>query len=153
MKLIDVAPESVKEIQYVESKEVQDGWDYFLDNKGNVKKDSLGNDIKKPKYKTISCTVNETYQSKKAIISGSLDYINNDNNQLIKTDPITAESFFEYRSATGIGDLNALKPETKSKLGKLPVPFPSGFNMLLQAGQNLKSMVKDIIWRNKNVLK
>lgn len=152
MKNINVSPESVKEIITTETKEVRDGFEYVLDDHGNVKKDSLGNDIKKPKYKTIKCNVNETYQSKKAIISGTLDYINNNTNQLIKTSPIASENFFEYSSATAIGDLNALKPETKSKLGKKPVPFPGNFDMIFSAGQTLKGMVKDIIWSNKGIL-
>jgi hypothetical protein len=152
MKQIDVSPESVKEINTTETKEVQDGYEYVLDDRGNVKKDSLGNDIKKPKYKTIKCMVSETYQSKKAIIGGTLDYVNNNTGQLIKTNPIASENFFEYSSATAIGDLNALKPETKNKLGKKPVSFPNNLDMIFKAGQTLKGMVKDIIWSNKGIL-
>ena len=152
MKIIDVAPEAVKEIYYKESREVQDGWQYTLDAKGNVKKDSLGNDVKTKKFKAISCNVVENYQSKKAIISGSLDYIDNHSGQLLKTDPITSESFFEHRSALAIGDINALKPETKAKIGRSPVPFPTGFDMLLQAGETMKDMIKNILWRHKNIL-
>jgi hypothetical protein len=152
MKQIDVSPESVKEINTTETKEVQDGYEYVLDDRGNVKKDSLGNDIKKPKYKTIKCTLSETYQSKKAIISGTLDYLNNNTGQLIKTNPIASENFFEYSSATAIGDLNALKPESRNKLGKKPIPFPNNFDMIFKAGQTLKGMVKDIIWSNKEIL-
>ena len=152
MKNINVSPEAVKETNYTETKVVKDGFKYALDANGNVKKDSLGNDIKIPKTKTISCNVIETYQNKKAIIAGTLDYINNTNGQLMKTDPIASENFFEYRSSAAIGDIEALKPETKAKLGNHPVPFPSGFEMLLQAGQVLKGMVKDIIYKNRNIL-
>ncbi|MES2138563.1 MAG: hypothetical protein V4511_02565 [Bacteroidota bacterium] len=152
MKNINVSPEAIKETNFTETKIIPDGFQYALDANGNVKKDSLGNDIKLPKTKTIFCNVIETYQNKKAIIAGSLDYINNSTGQLIKTDPIASENFFEYRSFGAIGDINALKPETKAKLGPKPVPFPSGFDMLLQAGQVLKGMTKDIIYKNKSVL-
>jgi len=152
MKQIDVAPEAVKEYNYQESKTVSDGWDYFLDKNGNVMKDTLGNDIKKEKFKTITCNVIEVHQFKKAIIGGTLDYVNNNTKQLVKTNPIAAENFFEFRSATALGDLNALKPETRAKLGLLPVPFPSGFDMLFKTGQTLKGMVKDIVWNNRGVL-
>lgn len=152
MKNINVSPEAVKETSFTETKIIPDGFQYVFDANGNVKKDSSGNDIKMPKTKTIFCNVIETYQNKKAIIAGSLDYINNSTGQLLKTDPIASENFFEYRSYGAIGDINALKPETKAKLGPKPVPFPSGFDMLLQAGQVLKGMVKDIIYKNKNVL-
>ncbi len=151
MKNINVSPESVKELQYTETKEVPDGFQYLLDKNGNVKKDSSGNDLKLPKTKIISCNISEVYQNKKAIIAGTLDFINNSSGQLVKTDPITSENFFEFRSATGFGDTSILKPETKAKLGKKPIPFPSNFEMILAAGQTLKGMVKNIIWTNKGV--
>jgi len=152
MKNISVSPEAVKETNYTETKVIPDGFQYVLDAHGNVKKDSLGNDLKVPKTKTISCDVIETYQNKKAIIAGTIDYINNSTGQLMKTDPISSEDFFEYRSSAARGDINALKPETKAKLGNRPVPFPSGFDMLLQAGQTLKGMAKNIIYANKAIL-
>ncbi len=152
MKNINVSPEGIKETRYTETKIVPDGFQYVLDSHGNVKKDSLGNDMKTPKTKTISCDILETYQSKKAIIAGTLDYINNNSGQLIKTDPIASEKFFEYSSSVANGDINALKAETKAKLGNRPVPFPPGFDMLLQAGQTLKDMVKNIIYNNKGII-
>lgn len=152
MKNINVSPEAVKETNFTETKIVPDGFQYALDANGNVRKDSAGNDIKIPKTKTISCNVIETYQSKKAIIAGTLDYINNSTGQLLKTDPIASENFFEHRSFAAIGDIKALKPETKEKLGNRPVPFPSGFDMLLQAGQVLKGMTKNIIVANKGII-
>jgi len=151
MKNISVSPEAIKEIQYTESKEVPDGYQYVLDSKGNVKKDTSGNDIKLPKTKLVSCNVLEVYQNKKAIIAGTLDFIDNSSGQLLKTDPISSENFFEFRSATAMGDTNILKPETKAKLGKRPLPFPSNFDMILAAGQTLKGMVKDIIWSHKEL--
>ncbi len=152
MQNINVSPEAVKETNYTETKIIPDGFQYVLDANGNVKKDSAGNDMKTPKTKTISCNVIEAYQNKKAIIAGTLDYINNTSGQLMKTDPIASENFFEYRSLVAIGDINALKPETKARLGNRPVPFPPGFDMLLQAGQILKNMTKTIILNNRNVL-
>lgn len=152
MKNINVSPEGVKETVITESKTIPDGFNYALDSKGNVMKDTAGNDIKIPKTKTITCNVVETHQTKKAIIAGSLDYINNNTGQLIKTDPIASENFFENRAYNATGDLNALKPETQAKLGSKPMPFPPGFDMLLQAGGVLKGMVKDIIYNNKGVI-
>lgn len=151
MKNINVSPEAVKEIQYTETKELPDGFTYLLDQKGNVRKDTAGNDLKIPKTKMVSCNVLEVYQNKKAIIAGTLDFIDNSSGQLLKTDPIASENFFEFRSATAMGDTNILKPETKAKLGKRPVPFPPDFDMILTAGQTLKGMVKDIIWSHKGI--
>lgn len=152
IRVITVSPEQLKEVQYTESKDVQDGWQYVLDKNGNVMKDSLGNDIKVPKMKTITCNIIETQQHKSAAISGSLDYIDNRTSQLIKTDPITAQSVFENISVVPVGDVNALKPETKKKIGAKPLPFPPDPAMILQTGQILKGAIKEITDRNSNIL-
>ncbi|MGB3946371.1 MAG: hypothetical protein WBM13_00180 [Bacteroidia bacterium] len=154
MKNISVSPEGVKETVVTESKTIEDGYTYAYEADGRtVKKDAEGNPIKIPKMKTITCNVVESYQSKKAIIAGSLDYINNSNGQLIKTDPIASENFFENRSVVPVGDINALTIETKKRLGGQPMPFPPNFDMLLRAGAVLKDMTKNIINTNKNIIK
>ena len=131
IKAIDVSPEALKEVHYTESKEIEDGFTYLLDKNGNVVKDSLGNDIKIPKHKTITCTIVETQQKKTALITGTLDYLNNESNQLMKTDPITAQAFFENYFATASGDLTALSDSTKKKIGNKFIPFPTNPAMIL----------------------
>jgi hypothetical protein len=153
IKLIDISPESLNQNHYKESKQIADGWKYKLDKNGNVMKDSLGNDIKIPKFKTISCNINEVQQSKAIIIAGTLDFINNTTRQIIKTDPVRAEWFFKNNFATSNGDLSALTPQTAAKLQSSQMPFPSNADMILQAGNVLKTMCKDIIRRNNSLLK
>lgn len=152
MQIIDVSPESEKVIHYEEKKEVRDGWDYVLDENGNVKKDSLGNDIKTPKYKLVTCKVIEKQQSKNAIIKGSIDYVDTRTGELLKSDPVVAETFWKHRSGLAIGNVEALKSQTKKIIGVPPAPYPNDFDLLLDAGETLKSMTKEIIDRNKNVL-
>lgn len=152
VKMIDVSPEQVKEVYYTETAEIKDGWQYVLDSKGNVMKDSLGNDIKTDKIVRVTCNIIETQQRKSARIAGSIDYLNNRTGQLIKTDPITADAVFENYAALAVGDQRALKKETKAKVGKPPVPFPSDPDLLMQAGNTLKDMVKNILYSNKNLL-
>lgn len=153
LKLIDVSPEELKQNSYSESKEVADGFEYVLDANGNVQKDSLGNDIKVDKFKTITCSVKEFHQRKAARISGTIDYIDNFNNKLIKNEPITSDAIFEHHYAIANGDLSALKPATRKKIGIDPLPFPSDEPLILQAGEVIKNMTKDIIVKNKSFLK
>lgn len=151
---INVTPDATKEILYSESKEIQDGTDYVLDAKGNVKKDSLGNDIKVPKFKTVICAVTETYQSKSANVTASLDYIDSSTGKSIKSDPLVADALFENRAAIAIGDYRALKPETEAKTKKSKVAFPTTNDMLMQAEQLMHASVKDLIMvKNKDVIK
>ena len=58
---LDVGPEVVKEREYVDSKEIEDGFDYVLDVRGNVKKDTAGNDIKVPRNVLVKARVSEVF--------------------------------------------------------------------------------------------
>ncbi len=152
MRIIDVGPDALKEVHYTETKEVPDGFQYVLDANGNVMKDSLGNDIKIPKTKIISCNVIETQQHKSVTISGTIDFIDLNSTQTICTDPITSQFFFDHLSAIAQGNLEALKPETKEKIKIRPLPFPNDFDMILHAGDIIKEMSKNIIRNNRNII-
>ncbi|MEX0313622.1 MAG: hypothetical protein AB3N18_05555, partial [Allomuricauda sp.] len=52
---INVSPEQVNEKEIIKEKMVKDGYEYVLDDNGNVAKDSLGNDIKVDKFKKVRC--------------------------------------------------------------------------------------------------
>ncbi len=153
LKEINVSPEQVREEAYTDQKEIQDGFKYQLDSKGNVMKDTAGNDIKIPIIKVITCKVVLTKARKSAIIGGTLDYINNRSEQLIKTHPIAAETFFENNVAVPYGDLNALSSSSRNLVNTSHfVPFPSNPDIIMQAAIRLKEMTKDLIWRNKNII-
>jgi hypothetical protein len=152
-KTIDVSPERIKEEQNIETKEIQDGWDYYLDSKGNVMKDSLGNDIKKPKYKTITCKITRTFQSKAALVHGTVDYIEASTNQVLKSVPVVAENKFDHTWAVATGDLNALSENSKKLLSSKPLPFPTDGDMMSQASATLKSVISKAFSDNKYFLK
>ncbi|TSA49285.1 MAG: hypothetical protein D4R43_04085 [Sphingobacteriales bacterium] len=152
LKFIDVSPEMVSPNIYTDSKTIPDGFEYQLDLHGNVMKDSLGNDIKKPKFKTITCTVTETVQKKSATISGTVDYYDNRTGTLIKSIPVQADAQFLHTYAVANGDMNALTDASKEKIKSLPVPFPPTMDMLTQCGEHLKPLVKQAIWDNKYLI-
>ncbi len=45
---VQVQPEQIRQEEIHRRKKIQDGWEYVLDARGNVLKDSLGNDVKTP---------------------------------------------------------------------------------------------------------
>ncbi|PJB14081.1 MAG: hypothetical protein CO118_10485 [Flavobacteriales bacterium CG_4_9_14_3_um_filter_32_8] len=154
LKLIDVAPEKVAQNATIESKEVPDGFDYVLDANGNVKKDSLGNDIKIPRFKTITCKVVRFQQNKAARVAGDLEYYDNATDQLIKTEPIASDALFENRYAVAYGNIDALSLETNKEINNTkPIPFPPDEALIMQAGEVIKKMTKDIIVKNKDFVK
>lgn len=153
IRMIELSPENLNQNHFTETKQVPDGLKYKLDNKGNVMKDSLGNDIKIPKFKTISCNITEVQQSKAIVIGGNLNFVSNTTRQIIKTDPIRAEWVFKNAFTTATGDLNALSQPTTQKLQSSQMPFPPNADMMMQAGNLLKNTCKDLIRRNSYLLK
>src|SRR5258705_13880727 len=91
---------------YTDKKTISDGWKYEYDSHGNVKKDSLGNDIKKPKYKTITCIITEYTEQKSSTITGSIDFYRT-GNSLLYSYPFDVHEIFEHKWATANGDLKA----------------------------------------------
>lgn len=152
IKLIDVSPEGIKEESFNETKVVDDGFQYALDANGNVMKDTLGNDIKIPKTKTISVLVVKTLMHKAVHIEGNVDYINNFTGKVLRTVPIAADNFFEHAFAIANGDFTALTPESKKLIGIKPIPFPPDFDMIWAAGDILKKVAYDAMQNNRRVL-
>lgn len=142
LKKIEVSPEQVQQKDRMESKEIEDGWEYVLDDNGNVVKDSEGNDIKIPKKRTISCTLIETHQYKAAKLEGDVELVQNEPRKVIKQVPIGAESVFEHISARAIGDVNALSDESKELLKNKSVPFPRDLDLIIDGAETFKKSIR-----------
>jgi hypothetical protein len=152
LRKIEVSPELMASSDFAESKEAEDGWEYVLDARGNVTKDSLGDDVKKTKYKTLKCFVTKFSLGKTAMVAGTLDFINAATGQMVKTDPVSAESKFEFAYATFKGDKEALSAATR-KLTELKIePFPSNEDLVFRTSERLKQLTKDIISTNLRLL-
>ena len=147
LRQIDVSPEQFREREYIDRNTIEDGWRYVLDSKGNVLKDSLGNDVKEPNKVEVLARVFETLQTKSAIVSGTLEFFDNQTNRIIHQEPITAETIFENYAARFDGDRRALSKESKQKIGNAPMPFPSDEALVLQAADRLKPVIIEKIRR------
>ncbi|MCK4699079.1 MAG: hypothetical protein KAT38_02045, partial [Bacteroidales bacterium] len=152
LKIISVSPEVVKEKDYIEKKKVEDGFDYALDQNGNVMRDTAGNDIKIKKYKNLQCTVIETVQQKSVNIAGDVEIIQTNPEKLIKKDAIGAETYFEHLSARAIGDQGALSSDTRKLVELDPVPFPDDVSLIMQCSETLKLAIRDILRRNRRYI-
>jgi hypothetical protein len=140
---IDISPELVKERAYEESRKVQDGWRYLLDENGNVAKDSLGNDIREARMITVRAQILENYQSKVATLSGRVEIYDQRTGERIESHPLSAEAIFENYAATFRGDERALSAQSKRRIGNRPQPFPSNEALLFEAAEQLKPFMKD----------
>lgn len=143
LKKIEVSPEQVQQKDRMESKEIEDGWEYVLDDNGNVVKDSEGNDVKIPKKRTIVCTLIETHQYKAAKLEGDIELVQNEPRKVIRQVPIGAESIFEHISARAVGDVNALSDESKELLKNTSVPFPRDLDLIIDGAETFKKSIRD----------
>ena len=151
LKEINLSPELIQQEKITDSKEVEDGWEYVLDANGNVKKDSLGNDIKKTKYTTIKAYVTKTQMNKKAQVKGTLDYYDNRTGQLVKTFPISTEFVFDYYYATYEGEQAALSKTSIDLVKNKPVPFPTDPEIIFDTADELKTIALNKIKRDKEL--
>jgi uncharacterized protein YceK len=149
---IIVSPDQTMQKDTVVKKEVEDGFSYQLDKKGNVMKDSLGNDIKTKKYKTLQCALIETIQSKACQINGDVEVIQVNPNKMLKKDPLGAQSDFEYVSARALGDIQALSQAQIEKTKSKAVPFPSDMEMVLRCSDALKQAINGAVQSNKRFI-
>lgn len=153
IRIIDVSPDFSRDNDRLVSKRVQDGFEYVLDRRGNVAKDSLGNDIKVPKYKEISCAVIETQQRKTCTIEGDIEFISMNPRRLLKKEPVGANSTFEHISARAIGDLAALDDQTRKLVDSKPLPFPSDPEMVFRTAESMRFAISEAIKRNRNLIR
>jgi hypothetical protein len=148
---IDVSPERVHERSYVDEKRIQDGWEYEYDSRGNVKKDSSGNDIKKLKYIVVRAEVLEVFQSKAARVGATLDIVDGPTKKRLDSSDMATEVLFENYASTFRGDERALSDESKRRIGNRPLPFPTDEDMILQAADRLRPQLKDALRRSRAI--
>lgn len=139
---INVSPDRVDHREYVETREIEDGFEYVLDGRGNVLKDSLGNDVKIPKKSLIKALVIESYQIKTAAVLCHLDLFDARRRTLIDSRRLDADVVFENYAATFQGDPRALTEASKNRIGNRPVAFPADADMVLNVMEKLKPAIK-----------
>jgi hypothetical protein len=152
VKNIAVSPDQTAQRDSVIRRDVEDGYQYQLDKKGNVMKDSLGNDIKVKKYKTLQCAMVSTFQTKTCRIDGDIEIIQANPSKLLKKDPMGAQSTFENVSARAIGDLGALNASQLQRTKTQIIPFPSDIEMVLRCSDNLKIAIRGSIQSNRRLI-
>lgn len=145
LKRINISPERVNERQLLREKQIVDGWEYLLDDNGNVAKDSLGNDIKIDKIVNVRARFFEVLQTKSSQVIADVVYKDLKQNQVI--DAFTIDSGFTFENVFGRfkGDRRALNRDDVNLLRQRQVRFPSDEQMVYDSGEDLKLKLKNII--------
>ena len=149
---LEVSPERFTERSYLEEREIEDGWEYVLDERGNVAKDSLGNDIKVPRQVLIRAEVLEVFQEKTAWVAGRIELFENRSNRLIESRDLTAEARFEHYASTYQGDPRALSATSRRRIGNRPVDFPTDEQLILDAAARLKPILQENLAASSRLL-
>jgi hypothetical protein len=152
VKNIAVSPDQTMQRDSVIRRDVEDGFSYQLDKNGNVMKDTLGNDIKTKKYKSLQCALVETVQSKTCQIDGDIEIVQINPNKVLKKDPMGAQSNFEHVSARAIGDVKALNQTQLNKTKTQPMLFPSDMEMVFRCSEALKQAINGAIQSNRRFI-
>jgi len=145
LKQINVSPERISERQILRQKQIVDGWEYQLDRNGNVKKDSLGNDIKIDKIITVKARFTEVLQTKSTQVIADVVYTDLKQNQTIDTFSIDSGFIFENSFGIYKGDKRALVKDDLNLLNQRQLHFPSDEQMVFDSGEDLKLKLKDIM--------
>nr|WP_299388692.1 hypothetical protein [Allomuricauda sp.] len=146
---INISPEQVREKQIIKEKQIKDGYEFLLDDEGNVVKDSLGNKIKVDKFRTVRCNFYQFTQFKAAQIGAKVSFTDLSNGQEINSYPLSSEFVFEHVYANYRGDKRALDTDLISLLDVRAVPFPTNEQMVYDAGEDLKARLKSILTQNQ----
>jgi hypothetical protein len=152
IKNIAVSPDQSFQRDSVIKRDIEDGFSYVLDKKGNVMRDSLGNDIKQKKYKTVQCALVETIQSKACRIDGDVEVIQMNPNKVLKKDPIGAQSNFENISSRALGDIQALNASQLARTKTSIVPFPTDIDMIMRCSESLKMAIRGAIQNDRRFI-
>lgn len=152
VKNIAVSPDQSVQRDSVVKRDIEDGFSYMLDKKGNVMRDSLGNDIKVKKYKTVQCALIETVQSKACRIDGDVEVVQMNPNKILKKDPIGAQSSFENISSRAVGDIQALNAKQLERTKTSVVPFPTDIEMIVRCSESLKMAINGAIMNNRRFI-
>ena len=149
---VAVSPDQTFQRDSVIKRNIEDGYSYVLDKNGNVTKDTLGNDVRIKKYKTVQCALIETVQKKACRIDGDIEVIQINPNNILKKDPIDAQSTFDNISSRAVGDLQALNPQQLEKTRTSILPFPSDIEMVLRCSESIKIAIRSAMQNNRRFI-
>jgi hypothetical protein len=152
VKIVAVSPDQTIQQDSVIKRDVEDGFSYVLDKKGNVMKDTLGNDLKQKKYKTLQCALVETIQTKACRIDGDIEVIQMYPEKVLKKDPIGAQSNFENISSRALGDVKALNQQQLERTKTSVIPFPADIEMVLRCSESLKMAIRGAVENNRRFI-
>ena len=94
---------------------------------------------------TISCQITETRQLKKALLAGSIEYIDKQTGRVVNRVPIKVESIFSNAYASLQGNPDAAGDATRELLRSKKADYPSAEQMVLDATEEFTKKARGVI--------
>lgn len=135
---INISPERIQEKVFESEQKVEDGTTVLKDEDGNQVKDSLGNAIEVPRFKTVRSVFYESLQQKTLRVRASLILEAEDSKEVLTRLPLETQWVFEHRFGTFTGDRRALRKNWIRLITLKQLPFPSNEEMLIRAADQIK---------------
>lgn len=146
-----VSPEKIAETNYVDTKKIEDGWEYVKNGDGSVKTDSLGNKLKQPVYRDITCNVKKYTLTKTVTVNGIVSIYETTSDKKYANDAITSNFAFNYSYATASGDSRALSKTSQDLVSKKVVSFPTNNESIMSTSTIFGNAVYDKVNQYKSV--
>jgi hypothetical protein len=121
---LEIGTDQVRDLEYQEERDLYQG-DQVVD--------------------TIRCLVRETRQLKKAQLTGSLEYVDNQTGQVVNRIPVKVESVFSNAFASLKGNPSAAGDATVQLLKAKKAAYPSDEQMILDATVEFSRKAGEII--------
>ena len=147
IRTMEISPEREVVHHYDNEKRIKDGYRYIKDPSGNVMTDSLGNKMKKDKYRVVRAHITEIQRTKAALVRGNVFYYDKQTGEKFRTEAVKVEAIFEDFACQYTGDRRAIEDKYLTRLKSYPAPFPSDYAITMDAAVNLKEALKDNIHR------
>lgn len=142
-----ISPDQVLQKELQREQRIKDGFEYVKDSRGNVMKDSLGNDIKRDKFITVKALITQNEQLKDVTVNGVVVLSNTKTGQVIDRFPLKSTFVFNYLHGSVQGDRRAVDANYLRTLNPRAVPFPTTEQMIYDAGEDMKAQLKSILNR------
>ena len=146
LRNIEVSPEYVRESSKEYNREVQDGWEYILDENGNVAKDTSGNDLRQDKFINVRARILEVAQEKRSELSGKIAIYSIKDERLIDSHNVQVFAEFTNSARRVQGDRRALQGVSWNAGETLP--FPTNEEMIFRTADKVKPLIISRIKRN-----
>lgn len=143
------SPDMLREREVKLEDEVVDGWEYQRDARGNFVLDDKGERIRVNNYVKVSGILYKSIQQKSVAVEARVIYRDFKLGQNINTFPLGSEFVFENVFGSFQGDARVLNDDEKRIIRNAGVPFPSNERMLIDAGEEIKQNLRNIIYRNR----